>query len=140
MAMNKDIWFSYTFTIIGKPVVLKNGKRVLKNRRTGKNFIGSSDDAMLWGRMAVVQLKAAWKGRDPLPKVWMNAKIESYIPTSMRADASNLYEAPQDALEKAGIISNDYFISAHDGSRRIHTKDTPHKVVITLTPIEGGHE
>jgi Holliday junction resolvase RusA-like endonuclease len=34
-------------------------------------------------------------------------------------DLSNLYEMPQDALTKAGIIEDDYLICSHDGSRRM---------------------
>ena len=33
-------------------------------------------------------------------------------------DLSNLYELPQDALQRAGIIENDVLIFSHDGSRR----------------------
>lgn len=34
-------------------------------------------------------------------------------------DLSNLYQLPEDCLEKAGIIANDTLIMAHDYSRRL---------------------
>lgn len=38
-------------------------------------------------------------------------------------DLSNLYELPQDALQKAGILKNDHLIRAHDFSRILpHTE------------------
>lgn len=38
-------------------------------------------------------------------------------------DLSNLYELPQDAMQKASVIENDSQIESHDGSRRKPSHD-----------------
>lgn len=138
--MKSDLWFSYTLTIPGKVEVKKNGKRILRNKSTGRSFIASSSAYKQWERDAVGVLRAAWGDREPLPAKPMNAKMTFYLPTKTRADQSNLYQGPEDALEKADIITNDYWIRGHDGSRQIKTNDEPPRVVITLTPLDRGME
>jgi Holliday junction resolvase RusA-like endonuclease len=68
----------------------------------------------------------------PMP-VMVNASIVTYAQTKRRADASNLYQLPEDAMERAGVIENDYQIASHDGSRRLYDRENP-RVEITLSP------
>ena len=50
-------------------------------------------------------------------------------------DTSNLYQGPEDCLQKARIIVNDEQICSHDGSRRLPIEGTEHYIKIILTRI-----
>ena len=105
--------------IPGHPRVLKNPKKILR-RKDGSQFIGSPEN---YGAMkkAADNLALQWVGK-PIDFP-VSLKIMSYGAwkdgSGNMPDASNLYEFPQDALEKAGIITNDRLVEHHDGSRRI---------------------
>lgn len=124
---------SWTFVIVGKPIVKKNRKRIVSNRKTGKPFIASSTEYSAWEKTAIAQLRQQWSGRAPLEGEW-NAAIITYLAARQRPDASNLYEGPQDALERAGVLNNDFQIVSHDGSRRRRDAANP-RVEITLTYV-----
>jgi Holliday junction resolvase RusA-like endonuclease len=47
-------------------------------------------------------------------------------------DLSNLYELPQDVMQKLGIIANDTIICSHDGSRREPIEGSDYYLQITL--------
>jgi len=109
-------------TITGQPVILKNGKMICFNRKTGSRFIKSNDRVERYNELALVQLRSQWKNQPPIT-VPVGIKmlffghwhrVSETIP-----DLSNLYEAPQDLLQKAGILLNDRQIEHHDGSRRV---------------------
>lgn len=51
------------------------------------------------------------------------------------ADQSNLYEMPQDCLQKAGIIEDDCQVAHHDGSRRLPGER--HMLKIWIYKYEG---
>ena len=54
-----------------------------------------------------------------------NPKRNKTIP-----DLSNLYELPQDCLERAGVIVNDRIIESHDLSRRLPSKQNEIEIFI----------
>jgi Holliday junction resolvase RusA-like endonuclease len=108
--------------ITGQPVVLKNNKMIAFNRKTGGRFIKSNARVDAYERVALLQLRSQWKNKSPIT-VPVGIKLTFYgawhrvsenIP-----DISNLYEAPQDLLQKAGVLLNDRQIEHHDGSRRV---------------------
>jgi Holliday junction resolvase RusA-like endonuclease len=109
-------------TITGQPVILKNGKVICFNRKTGSRFIKSNDRVDRYNELALMQLRQQWAGKQPITvpvgikMIFFGAwhRASETIP-----DLSNLYEAPQDLLQKAGILLNDRQIESHDGSRRI---------------------
>src|SRR6266568_435013 len=51
-----------TMTITGTVVSLKNSRRLVRNRRTGKPFSIKSKDAERWMRDAVAQIPAKYRG------------------------------------------------------------------------------
>ena len=114
--------------IIGQPVVLKNGKVIAFNRKTGCRFIKSNDRVDRYNNMALLQLKSQWKNQPPIT-VPVGIKMTFYgawhRASETIPDLSNLYEAPQDLLQKAGILLNDRQIEHHDGSRRVCLCDLP---------------
>lgn len=76
---------------------------------------------------------AFWQLRDqsidivePLPISYrMHVKFLFYRGDRRVVDLSNLYEHPQDSLQRAGIIANDSLIESHDGSRKLYDKKNP---------------
>ncbi len=139
-ADSKIVDLELRFTITGRPVVLKNGKRALPTgRRCSHGYfafwnIVNAAAVKEWMPEAVKQLKRQWPFRQHLPDhLELNASIITYRKTLARADASNLYQAPEDVLQAAGVIKDDYQIRSHDGCDRRLDRKNP-RVEITLTP------
>lgn len=65
----------------------------------------------------------------------VNVCFTFYRATRHIVDLSNLYELPQDALQKAGILENDALIESHDGSRKRYDPKNP-RTEIVITPFE----
>jgi len=146
--------FEFRLTIVGRPFVLKNSKQVaVRSLRPAKGHHGPrcprcrtqlaaiptvlpSKPAGKYLEAAVEQLEALWmpEFKTPIPEsIQLNAAIVTYRATAAKNDASNLYELPQDAMQHAGILADDFQIATHDGSRRLLDRKNP-RVVITLTP------
>ncbi len=147
--------FEFRLVVPGRPFVLKNSKLVtffvkLASFIKGRGHrcpkckaplqiipkVLPSKQAKAYLEAATKELAAQWSAvfREPLPgHVLCNAAIVTYRATLHRNDASNLYEAPQDAMQAAGVLTDDFQIASHDGSRRLHDPKNP-RVEITLTP------
>jgi len=142
--------FRIELVISGEPVILKNtrellilpgkgGQRGFRCHSCGASLRPSSRPskvAQLWTNLAIGKLKLQWwrVQRQPIPKgVFLNAAIVSWLPKGKRGDSSNLYQAPEDALTKAGVIADDHWIRTHNGSDRMRDRHRP-RVEIVLTP------
>src|SRR5437016_7140261 len=92
-------------TITGTVVSLKNSRRLVRNRRTGKPFSIKSANAEKWMRDAVAQIPPKYRGlklgnEDQLLK----SHVTIWYPSLRQdVDASAIY----DALQLGGVISND---------------------------------
>ncbi|MBA7716926.1 hypothetical protein ES703_126011 [subsurface metagenome] len=53
-----------------------------------------------------------------------------------RADLTNLIQSCEDALEKGGVISNDYLIESTDRSRRIPVPEGEERIEIEIHPFK----
>lgn len=111
-------------------VTKKNGRPVII--RNGKPAIGKSNALVCAERHLTLHLKdqanrqglfrplnvpiwAVFHFYFPHDKFYtLNGQISRNLP-----DLSNLYELPQDCLQKANIIANDSLIHSHDLSRRL---------------------
>jgi Holliday junction resolvase RusA-like endonuclease len=121
------------FTIPLSPVTKKNHQRILKNRSTGAHFVAPSEQyenyeaAALW----YVPRRSA-----PID-IPVNVKCVFYIPTARACDLTNLLEAIDDIMVKAGLLKDDNYkiIAAHDGSRVYVDKNRPRTEVI-ITKFE----
>jgi len=158
-----DDWSDFELRLVlrGKPAVLKNSKRVYAvaykfakpshRARCPKcrtplvpvlNVLLADAAKKAWD-LYLPQAISQW-GRSgvgaPIPKkVMVNAKIVTHRATHHRADSSNLYQLPEDVLQAAGVLVDDYQIESHDGSRRDYDKDNP-RVEVTLTPAKERHD
>lgn len=74
----------------------------------------------------------------PLPKrpidIAVEVKCTFYMPTKRKVDLTNLLEAIDDILVKAGVLADDNstIVASHDGSRVLYDKENPRtEIVIT---------
>ena len=119
------------FTIPLAPISKKNSQQILINKATGRPFIMPSK-------------KYKDYERDAMPFVPKNIFINSpvnvnclfYMPTKRKCDLTNLLEAVDDLMVKAGLLSDDDYtvIESHDGSRVFYDKENPRTEVY----ITGG--
>lgn len=112
--------------------IKKNSKQIFVNKKTGSRFIASSNNSKVsecW-LMARLHIEKIKQKIDQPIDCDLNATFKFYFPKSVYftkkgprsktlSDLSNLYELPQDCLQKSGIILNDTLICSHDGSRRL---------------------
>ena len=112
-------------TIPGKPVVLKNSKQIIVVN--GRRIIKSNPRVEAWQHKAIASLCEQWGDRPAIAEP-VNLAIRSFGPWKSSGennpDASNLYQAPEDVLEAAGVLVDDGLVESHDGSRRICMCDT----------------
>jgi len=121
------------FVILGSPSIKKNSKRFIRNRSTGQPMLISSQQALKAEKDGLVQLKfqKRWETiKDPI-----HAQFCFFVPDLRKRDLSNLFEAPQDLLQKSGIISDDSLIRSLDGSRIFLDRKNP-RTEITLKPFQ----
>jgi hypothetical protein len=87
----------------------------------------SSNPTRAWKPGNTRQLPRWRQGRATITSP-VNLKITSFGPWKRASetipDASNLYQAPEDILEAAGVIEDDRQVESHDGSRRVCMCDT----------------
>lgn len=116
-------------------------------RRGNKTFIGKSDRAKQAEDWLILKLRSEkLKQRIDTITDDLNAKFTFYFPESVYytkkgdrskklPDISNLYELPQDVMQKIQIIENDTQICGHDGSRRAVSHDNNYYLEIELTKV-----
>ena len=125
------------FTIPIAPISKKNSQRILINSATGKPFIMPSAKYKQYEKDA-----ARYIPRDAHIKTPVNVKCLFYMPTRRKCDLTNLLEAVDDVMVKAGLLADDDYtvIESHDGSRVLYDKENPRTEVYirdTGSVIEG---
>lgn len=112
----------------------KNQKKIYK-RRGGGMFIGNDKrtSEALEALVLNFTLQASKQLEGPISEP-IQAIFRFHYPLTKKgnkpkrvADLSNLYQGPEDALQKAGVILDDNLIESHDGSRRIY--GSPQKIL-----------
>lgn len=111
------------FTIPLPPVTKKNSQQILMNKATGKTFVAPSKKYREYEAQALLFVPRRGK---PIAEP-VNVKCLFYMPTHRRCDMTNLLEAVDDIMVKAGLLEDDNYtvIAAHDGSRVFYDKDKP---------------
>lgn len=117
-------------TILGAPRTKKNhGRRVYSFRRK-RTFNVPSEAFEAFEARALPQLAKA----PALPAAPLNCEATFYR-DARTGDAVGYYQALADILEKAGVVPDDKWIVAWDGSRLAVDRANP-RVELTLTPME----
>ena len=106
--------------ILGRAPSKKNTHRRMYSRKLRRWIIAPSSKVLIWEQKAVLQLlhqKNKLKFDTITCKVHVEFKM--YFSAFRRIDLTNVIQSCEDALSKAGIIEDDFFIYSLDGSRRI---------------------
>lgn len=120
------------FTVPLPPITKKNSQRILRNNKTGKPFVAPSEQYVSY------EAQALWfipKGK--CIDVPVNVRCVFYMPTKRRCDLTNLLEAIDDIMVKAGLLKDDSYniIAGHDGSRVFYDKNNP-RTEVEITRME----
>lgn len=114
-----------SFTVPLAPISKKNSQQILTNKATGRPFIMPSKKYKDYEKAAAKYIP---KLRQPNPiDQPVNIKCLFYMPTRRKVDLTNLLEAIDDVMVKAGLLADDDFtiIQSHDGSRVLYDKNNP---------------
>lgn len=122
------------FTIPLAPVTKKNSQRIVINRRTGRPMVMPSAAYKDYEREAALFIPRGVYITKPV-----NIKCLFYMPTRRKCDLTNLLEAIDDVMTKAGLLADDNFtvVESHDGSRVLYDKDNP-RTEIYIETAQGG--
>lgn len=101
--------------IPGRPVSKKNTKKVV--RRYGRVLVIYSRQFLAWESVALPVLKRDFAGRQTIDKALEINLVFHFKDKRREPDVSNLVEAPQDALTKAGVIIDDRIIQVVKASK-----------------------
>lgn len=118
------------FTIKLTPISKKNSQQIMVNRATGKPFIMPSKQYKEYERAAMWFIPKSKKQIDHP----VNVKCLFYMPTHRKVDLTNLLEAIDDIMVKAGLLADDNYtiIQSHDGSRVMYDKNNPRTEVTII--------
>ena len=115
------------FTIPLPPISKKNSQRIMTNRATGKPFIMPSAQYKEYEREASYFIPRGKQIAEPV-----NVQCLFYMPTRRKVDLTNLLEAIDDVMVKAGVLADDNseIVQSHDGSRVFYDKASPRTEII----------
>ena len=124
------------FTIPLTPISKKNSQQILINRATGRPFIMPSKQYKQYEQDALHFIPKGWEAIDQP----VNVKCLFYMPTKRKVDLTNLLEAIDDIMVKAGILQDDHsgVVAGHDGSRVLYDKQNP-RTEVEIEVIGGEY-
>lgn len=123
------------FTIPLTPISKKNSQQILINRATGRPFIMPSKQYKQYEKDAMNFIP---KGMEAIDYP-VNVRCVFYMPTRRKVDLTNLLEAIDDIMVRAGVLQDDHsgIVVAHDGSRVLYDKEHPRTEVEIEIILEG---
>lgn len=122
------------FTINLPPISKKNSQQILVNRATGRPFIMPSSKFKEYEDAAMWYIPKQTAICEPV-----TVKCLFYMPTHRKCDLTNLLEAVDDIMVKAGLLEDDNYtiIVSHDGSRVLYDKEKPRTEVFIQKYVGG---
>lgn len=124
------------YVIEGAPRTKKTHQRIAR-RRDGSRFILPAKTSCAWANLAVLQLQTQ---RHRQPKMPDGAKLNLRALVYRDRDVGDTIGYLQnicDALQAAGVVTNDKFIAAFDGTRPLVDRRRP-RVELALTVLDEG--
>ena len=122
------------FTIPLTPITKKNHQQIVYPKGTGRPIVIPSKQYKQYEKDAALYIP---KPFEPLTgPVCVECKF--YMPTRRRCDLTNLLQAIDDIMVKAGLLADDSYtvIESHDGSRVFYDKESP-RTEVTIKEMEG---
>lgn len=100
----------------GIPPSKKNNKQIVRNRRTGRSMIISSDAHNTWHTLMVLELR---KAKIPMQQGFSLVEIVFFPPDRRRHDSTNVEESIFDLFVDCGIIEDDNWFIVSDKRARL---------------------
>ena len=137
--------FPVTIRLDVAPAILKNSRQVVPVMRNGRllRIPIKSKKAEAFMKAAAAAFEKQWGDRPPIDELVNIAFLfyGSWPDERSMPDLSNLYQAPEDALQAAGIIKDDTLIDSHAGSHRIPVCPyCPDRPILKSGPRKGQHK
>lgn len=118
-------------TLKGAPRTKKTHQQIYRDRQ-GRPIVAPGKEFLLY------QEKCLWQIRTPHRAISeaVNVKCLYYMETRQRVDLTNLLEATDDILVKAGVLADDCaaVVAGHDGSRVLLDRKNP-RVEIEISKV-----
>jgi len=107
-------------------------------KKGSKLWIAPDDEYQAWELDAAKQLmiQKSELGLIEALDYPLDVRFLIYRSGTGRADLTNLIQSCEDALEKGGVISNDYLIESTDRSRRIPVSEGEERIEIEIHPFK----
>lgn len=124
------------FTIPLAPITKKNHQQLVWPKGRNKPIVMPSPQYKQYEKDALYFIPKQIFINYPV-----NVKCLFYMPTRRKCDLTNLLQAVDDIMVRAGLLTDDNYtvIQSHDGSRVFYDKERPRTEVI-IYPIEEGNE
>lgn len=132
--VNPGDFLPVRISIQGTPRTKKNSQRIFK-RPGGKGyFIAPSKEYKEYEERALTQIKKPDKPID----IPVNVQCTYYMPTARKVDLTNLLEATDDILVRAGVLADDNsdIVAGHDGSCVLKGYKSDPRVEVTIRRME----
>lgn len=125
----------YTFTVHLPPISKKNSQQIFRPNGMNRPIIVPSKKYKEYEQQAARFIPKLKKPID----FAVNVKCSFYMPTKRKCDLTNMLEAIDDVMVRAGLLSDDDYtvIEGHDGSRVFYDKENPRTEVV-ITPMGGN--
>ena len=125
--------FEVAFTVELPPVSKKNSQQIVYNQAKGRPFIMPSKKYKDYEKAATkyIPVRVVPIGYP------VNVQCLFYMPTKRKCDLTNMLEAIDDVMVRAGLLDDDNFavIAGHDGSRVLYDKERP-RTEVYITRME----
>lgn len=110
------------FTIPLAPISKKNSQQIFRPNGMNRPIIVPSKKYKEYEETALYYIP-----KNIFINAPVNIKCLFYMPTKRKCDLTNLLEAIDDVMVKAGLLADDNYtiIESHDGSRVFYDKDNP---------------
>jgi Holliday junction resolvase RusA-like endonuclease len=113
------------FTIPLPPISKKNSQQIFRPNGMNRPIIVPSKQYKDYEAAAMRYIPRI-RGITPISNP-VNIECRFYMPTKRKCDLTNLLEAIDDVMVKAGLLADDNYtvIQSHDGSRVFYDKENP---------------
>ena len=120
------------FTIPLPPITKKNHQQIVINPATKRPMVMPSKQYKQYEKDALWFIP---KICEPLTGP-VSVKCQFYMPTRRKCDLTNLLQAIDDIMVRAGLLADDNYtvIQSHDGSRVFYDKESP-RTEVTITSM-----
>lgn len=133
-------WNPLRFVVHGAPVSQKNSREIVHVKLPSGKVIPkvvANKQVKAWHESARLQLKFQGSRQDAAELGGEDRElittIVAYLGSGQHIDPDNIAAAPLDALQRAGIVTNDYWCAPLHVFRERDTRDP--RIEITLEPL-----